>query len=405
MRILSLLHIFGINYKSAPIEVRESLVFNDVLHIGEVDELVTLSTCNRTELITISDNSAKVEAWLRSRSAANIDQYLYHYSDREALAHILRVAAGLDSMVLGEPQILGQLKGAYATSASEGNIGNYLGHLFPFVFSVSKKLRSETGISANSLSVAYTAVHLAKSIFTDLKQATVLLVGAGETVQLVAQHLYDIPVAHVIIANRTFEKSAALAEKMDGQAITIGEIPNVLSQVDIVISSTASQLPIIGKGLMERVVKQRKHKPIFMVDLAMPRDIEAEVAELEDVYLYNLDDLQNVVQENLRHRQKAAEQAEGIIQTEIEHFLQWQDSLKSVPTICAYRQKMEQVRDVEVAKAHKALQQGKPAEEVMQRLARDLTNKLMHAPTVNMRKASHEGHFKFLEWAKDLFHL
>ena len=404
-RVNHLLHIFGINYKSAPIEVRESLVFNDVLHIGEVDELVALSTCNRTELITVSDNSAKVEAWLRSRAAANIDQYLYHYSDREALAHLLRVAAGLDSMVLGEPQILGQLKGAYAASASQGNIGTYLGHLFPFVFSVAKKLRSQTGISANSLSVAYTAVHLAKNIFTDLKQATVLLVGAGETVRLVAQHLYDIPVANIIIANRTFEKSEALAEKLSAKAITIGDIPTVLSQVDIVISSTASQLPIIGKGLMERVIKQRKHKPIFMVDLAMPRDIEAEVGELEDVYLYNLDDLQNVVQENLRHRQRAAAQAEGIIETEINHFIRWQASLQSVPTICAYRLKMEKIRDAEVAKAHKALQQGKPAEEVMQRLARDLTNKLMHAPTVNMRKASHEGQFKFLEWAKDLFHL
>lgn len=400
-----MLHIFGINYKSAPVEVRESLVFNDAVQIGQVDELVTLSTCNRTELITVNENSAQVEAWLRQRAAANIDQYLYHYSDKEALTHILKVAAGIDSMVLGEPQILGQMKGAYAASASQGTIGTYLGHLFPFVFSVAKKLRTQTGINANSLSVAYTAVQLAKSIFSDLKEATVLLVGAGETIQLVAQHLYDIPVAKMIIANRTYDKSAALAETFSAQAIKIADIPEVLEKADIVISSTASQLPIFGKGMLERVVKQRKHKPMFMVDLAMPRDIEPEVAELEDIYLYNLDDLQTVVQNNLRHRQQAAVQAEAIIEKEIEHFIRWQDSLKSVPTICAYRQKMEQLRDAEVAKAHKALQQGKPAEEVMQRLARDLTNKLMHAPTVNMRKASHAGHFKFLEWAKELFHL
>ena len=377
-----------------------SLQQTDQLH-----ELVTLSTCNRTEVITIADNADKLDHWLAQPRAANWQQYAYQLQDREALRHIVRVACGLDSMVLGEPQILGQMKGAFANAAAAGNIGNYLGHLFPFVFSVAKKIRSTTGISANSVSVAYTAVSLAKSIFADLQQATVLLVGAGETIHLVAQHLYDIPVKKMLIANRTIEKSTTLAAKFGAEAIRIGYIPRVLAQADIVISSTASQLPLLGKGLFEDVIKVRKHKPMFVVDLAVPRDVEAAVGELDDVYLYNIDDLQRVVQENLQHRERAAKQAEGIIEAEIEHFLHWQDSLKSVPAICAYRQKMEQLRDREIEKAHKAIKQGKDVNSVIQRLGEDLTQKFMHAPTVEMRKAGYDGRFNLLEWAKQLLHV
>jgi glutamyl-tRNA reductase len=400
-----LLEIWGLNYKSAPIEIREKFIVDDVSPIENAKELVALSTCNRSELITLSESSETVKAWMTKRIPGDIEKYTYHYSDKAAVAHLLRVASGLDSMVLGEPQILGQMKGAYARALAQGQIGPQLGHLFPFVFSVAKKIRSQTGISANSLSVAYTAVSLAKSIFTDLRKATVLLIGAGETIQLVAQHLYDIPVQNIIVANRTVEKSKTLADKISAKAIRIAEIPEVLPEADIVISSTASQLPLIGKGLLERVVKQRKHKPIFMVDLAMPRDIEPEAGQLDDVYLYNLDDLQKVVQENLANRERAAEQAEGIIEIEVNHFLRWQASLESVPTICAYREKMQQLRDSEVEKALKSLQQGKTAEDVVQRLGRDLTNKLMHAPTVEMRRASYEGQSTFLEWVKELFQL
>ncbi len=367
-----------------------------------LQELVTLSTCNRTEVITIADNAAKLDHWLTQPQAANWQQYAYQLRDREALRHIVRVACGLDSMVLGEPQILGQMKGAFASAAAAGNVGNYLGHLFPFVFSVAKKIRSITGISANSVSVAYTAVNLAKSIFTDLQQATVLLVGAGETIHLVAQHLYDIPVKKMIVANRTLENSVTLASKFAAETICISDIPQVLAQTDIVITSTASPLPILHKHLFEKVIKMRKHKPMFVVDLAVPRDVQVRVGELDDVYLYNIDDLQRVVQENLRHRERAAQQAEGIIEAEIEHFLHWQDSLKSVPTICAYRQKMEQIRDLEIEKAQKAIKQGKAADRVIQRLGEDLTQKFMHAPTVEMRKAGYDGRFNLLEWAKQL---
>ena len=402
-----MLHIFGFNHKSAPLTVREDFLVGveplvALQQITELRELVTLSTCNRTELITVGENANKIQQWLASQSAANWQDYAYQLQDQEALRHIVRVACGLDSMVLGEPQILGQMKGAFAQAAAAGSIGNYLGHLFPFVFSVAKKIRSTTGISTNSVSVAYMAVSLAKNIFADLQKATVLLVGAGETINLVAQHLYDIPVQKIIIANRTVEKSEQLAHKFNAESIRIGDIPGVLAKADVVISSTASQLPILGKGLFESVAKVRKHKPMFIVDLAVPRDIEAEVGDLDDVYLYNIDDLQHVVQENLQHRERAAEQAEGIIAAEIEHFLHWQDSLKSVPTICAYRQKMEQIRDMEIEKAQKALQQGKPVEEVLQRLGQDLTQKFMHAPTVEMRKAGYDGRFNLLEWAKQL---
>lgn len=400
-----MLSILGINHKSAPVAIREQFVLNEVVRIGDVDELVALSTCNRTELITVTDNSEKVKAWLRARANTDIEKYTYHYTDTEALVHLMKVACGLDSMVLGEPQILGQMKGAYATAADNGNIGRFLGHLFPFVFSVAKKIRSQTGISVNSLSVAYMAVNLAKTIFSDLSKAKVLLVGAGETIQLVAQHLYDIPVTQIIIANRTVEKSVALAEKLSAEVIRIGDIPKVLADVDVVISSTASQLPIIGKGLLERVSKQRKHKPMFMVDLAVPRDIEPEAGDLADIYLYNVDDIQNAIQENLQHRQRAAKQAEEIIATEVKHFLRWQNSLKSVPTICAYRAKMQAIRDAEVDKAKRALRQGKAAEEIIERLGHGLTNKLIHQPTVEMRKAGYDGRFKVLDWFKDLFQL
>ena len=386
--------------EQAFVDIAQPLV--DLQQITQLDQLVTLITCNRIELITTTTNVGKIEQWLNKEQGTNWQQYGYQLHNREALRHIIRVACGLDSMVLGESQILGQMKHAFARAAAAHRVGDYLGHVFPFVFYVAKKIRSTTGISANSVSVAYTAVNLAKSIFADLRESTALLVGAGETINLVAQHLYEIPVKNIVIANRTLGKSEALAKQVGGRAIRIGDIPQVLAQVDVVITSTASQLPLLGKGLFERATRMRKHKPMFIVDLAMPRDVEIEVGELDDVYLYNIDDLQHVVQENLQHRQYASRQAEDIITAEIEHFLRWQDSLRSVPAICAYRQKMEKIRDQEIAKAHKALQQGKDAESVLQRLAYDITQKFMHAPTVEMRRASYHGRFNLIDWAKQL---
>ncbi len=400
-----MLQIIGVNYKSAPLAIRESLACIDAQLPESLSTVVCLHTCNRSEFITLTEHLPALDAWLAERVGKAILPYLYEYADTAALVHLLQVATGLDSMVLGEPQILGQLKQAYRQATERVALGRYLGYLFPFVFSVAKKVRTQTGISTNSVSVAYTAVSLAKNIFSDLQEAKVLLIGAGETIKLVAQHLAAIPVKQIIIANRTLEKSVQLADRVGGQSIRIADIPEYLGLADMVFSSTASQLPLLGKGLLERAVKQRKHKPMFMVDLAMPRDIEPEVGELEDIYLYNLDDLQKVVQDNLQHRERAAEQANAIIQLELEQFTCWQNSLQAVPLIRTYRESMEGLRDKQVAKAYKALQKGQAPESVVQRLARDLTNKMMHAPTVEMHKAAYQGRFQWLAWVKQLLQL
>jgi glutamyl-tRNA reductase len=410
-----MLYILGFNHKSAPLHLREQLAYTSTqegiytLARAAGLELVILSTCHRTEFITTANNEAWLNDCLSNILAVGWQDCSYNYRDEAALAQLLRVAIGLDSVVLGEPQILGQLKQAFAHAVESGVTRNYLGHLFPFVFATAKKIRLQTAINTNSLSIAYTAVNLAKNIFTDLKKARVLLIGAGEMISLVAQYLYDLPVANMIIANRTIEKSELLVKKFNGKvnatAIAIGDIPYCLANIDIVISCTASQLPILGKGLLERVIKQRKHKPIFMVDLAMPRDIEPEVANLDDVYLYNIDDLQTIVQKNQQRREYAALQAELIIQHEIEHFIRWQNTLQAIPLICQYRENMIHIRDIEVAKALRAIQRGQDATKVVEQLGYSLTQKLLHGPTVELRRASYEGRFKLLDWAKQLLQL
>ena len=407
-----MLVIIGVNHTSAPITIREHLASTSQLKLqpgsvqaAGINELLIITTCNRTEWIATVTNEDSLHSWLQQSYQIDWPQYSYQYVAAAAILHLLRLACGLDSMVLGEPQILGQMKTAFTVAAQQGLIGNYLGHLFPFVFSAAKKVRSATQIGANSVSIAYTAISLAKSIFPDLKQATVLLIGAGETIRLVAQHLHDIPVKTLMIANRTLEKSEHMAQQYQAIALRIGDIPQMLAQADIVISSTASQLPLLGKGLLERVCKQRKHKPIFMVDLAMPRDIEPEVGDLPDVYLYNIDDLQKVVQENLQHRQRAAEQAEAMLVQELAQFLKWQNSLVVVPTILRYREKIEQLQTEQVAKALHDIKRGKDIEEVINRLAHNLTQKLMHAPTVELRRFAYNGHTDALQWAKQLLQI
>jgi glutamyl-tRNA reductase len=403
-----MLIILGVNHTTAPLTIRErfaSVSIADLQLPGGVRELVIIATCNRTEWIAMVNNENDLQSWLQELYSDDWQKYSYCYLADQAVLHVLRVACGLDSMILGEPQILGQMKAAFTTAAKRGLIGNYLGHLFPFVFSVAKKVRSATQIGANSVSIAYTAVNLAKSIFADLKQATVLLIGAGETIRLVAQHLHDIPVKTLMIANRTLEKSEPLAQQYQAMVLRIGDIPSMLAQADIVISSTASQLPLLGKGLLERVCKQRKHKPIFMVDLAMPRDIEPEVGDLPDVYLYNVDDLQKVVQENLQHRQRAAEQAEAMLVKELARFLKWHTALEVVPTILRYREKIEQLQTEQVAKALHDIRRGKDIEAVIHRLAHNLTQKLMHAPTVELRRFAFNGDTDALQWAKQLLQI
>jgi len=406
----------GINHKTAPVDIREKLAFapdsvpaalQDLVNHEAVREAVILSTCNRTEVYCGLDDSANdaVIEWLseyHQLPLESISPYIYAHLDGDAVQHILRVASGLDSMVLGEPQILGQIKEAYMTANQAGAIGAQLNRLFQHTFAVAKQVRTDTAIGASPVSVAFAAVSLAQQIFSKLAEHKVMLIGAGETIELVARHLKENQVKQIIVANRTVERAKELAKRFDAEAIAIQEIPSRLVEVDIVISSTASPLPIIGKGMMESVIKIRKHKPMFMVDIAVPRDIEAQVSELNDVYLYTVDDLHDVIEENRKSRREAAHQAEDIINTQVEHFMAWMRSLEAVDSIRAYREKSYQARDDSLAAAKRQLLAGKEPQQVMDELARVLTNKLIHEPSVQMKHAAYHGEQERLEHACQL---
>jgi len=409
----------GINHKTAPVEIREKVAFapeavpealRELTRRGTISEGAILSTCNRTELYCGLEQ-AKVEelvAWLgdfhRLRTA-DLQPYLYTHPDQAAVRHILRVASGLDSLVLGEPQILGQMKQAFSAANEAGTIGVTLNRLFQHTFQVAKQVRTDTAIGASAVSVAFAAVSLSRQIFSHLERHTALLIGAGETIELVARHLRENGIGRIIVANRTVERAHALATEFGGYAISLPEIPAHLPEADIVIASTASPLPILGKGAVESALKARKRRPMLMVDIAVPRDIEPEVAQLEDVYLYTVDDLQEIIQENLRSRQEAAKQAEEIIDVQVSHFMGWLRSLDSVDVIRALRESADAVRDETVERALRQLQGGKAPEEVVRELARLLTNKLTHNPCTQMRRASYEGRDELLEAARELFNL
>ncbi len=409
---------FGINHTTASLSVRERVAFGPdkikqaLQHAqtqSQIAEIAILSTCNRTEIYTSSDvDLVGLQAWIVSQTETDLEElqscsYFFHNDD--ALRHMMKVAGGLDSLVLGEPQILGQMKSAYAVACDADTIGGALHNAFQQVFGVAKRVRSQTGIGENSVSVAYTAVRLAQQIFSDLKEDTALLIGAGETIELVAKHLYEQGIKHVIVANRTLERAQALAEKVKGQAILLADMPEYLHLADLVISSTASQLPLLGKGAVESALKKRKYKPMFMLDIAVPRDIEVEVGELNDVYLYTVDDLHAVIDQNKKSREAAADKAHDIIDQGIEDFLHEQRALDSVDVIKAYRNKADDIREQELNKALKLLSAGENAEQVLTKLARNITNKLLHAPTASLRNASAVGRRDVVKVAHELFEL
>ncbi len=317
----------------------------------------------------------------------------------------MRVAGGLDSMVLGEPQILGQVKSAFATAQEAGTVRKLLGRLFQHCFAVAKQIRTDTAIGSSPVSVAFAAVSLARQIFADLSRQTALLIGAGETIELAARHLSQNGIGRILVANRTLERAHNLAMEFDGYAIALTELPNHLAEADIVISSTASPLPVLGKGTVESALKKRKHRPMFMVDIAVPRDIEAEVAELADVYLYSVDDLQEVIQENLRSRQEAAEQAQEIIDLQTREFSGWLRSLDAVEVILDYRNHAEQMREQVLKRALRMIDSGKPADEALRYLAHTLTNKLLHAPSANLRQAGFQGQDEVVQAANNLLQI
>lgn len=407
----------GINHKTASVALRERVAFSPrqitgaLQTLGQLSstrEAAILSTCNRSELY-LEQASLQVDsvlAWLAEYHRMAFEQVkkcCYVHADEQAVRHMMRVASGLDSMVLGEPQILGQMKSAYAAAREAGTLGPLLGRLFQATFNTAKLVRSDTAIGENPVSVAHAAVRLAQQIFSELRSSQALLIGAGDTIAQVARQLREQGIGRLVVANRTMERGALLAEQFGARAILLSEIPGELANSDIVISSTASQLPILGKGVVERVVKVRRHKPMFMVDLAVPRDIEPEVGQLGDVYLYGIDDLAQVVADNLRHRQGAALEAEELVLEGAEEFMLRLRELAAVDVLKSYRRHAEKVRDEELYKARRALENGASAEQAMAQLARGLTNKLLHGPSVQIKKLSASGRNEALGVARELF--
>ncbi|QEM91368.1 glutamyl-tRNA reductase [Kosakonia radicincitans] len=397
----------GINHKTAPVSLRERIAFSpdtldqaleSLLSQPMVQGGVVLSTCNRTELyLSVEERENLREALVRwlcdyhHLSEEEVRQSLYWHQDNDAVSHLMRVASGLDSLVLGEPQILGQVKKAYADSQRGHGNASDLERMFQKSFSVAKRVRTETDIGASAVSVAFAACTLARQIFESLSTVTVLLVGAGETIELVACHLREHKVQKMIIANRTRERAQVLAEEVGADVISLSEIDERLKDADIVISSTASPLPIIGKGMVERAMKARRNQPMLLVDIAVPRDVEPEVGKVANAYLYSVDDLQSIIQHNLAQRKAAAVQAETIVAQETSEFMSWLRAQSASETIREYRSHSEAVRDELTAKALAALEQGGDPQVIMQDLAWKLTNRLIHAPTKSLQQAARDG--------------
>ena len=393
------LFALGINHHTAPLAVREQVAFDplrlplalhDLLRAKPVREAAILSTCNRTELYCATEQPEAAAAWLadyHSLPQRDIEPYLYTHPRRDAVRHMFRVASGLDSMVLGEPQILGQMKQAARTAEEAGTLGTLLNKLFQNTFAVAKEVRSTTAIGANIVSMAAASVHLSARIFENLADQKVLFIGAGEMIELCAAHFAGEKPQRLTIANRTLDRAEALATRFDGDAMRLDEVTDRLADYDVVVSCTASQLPIIGLGMVERALKARRHRPMVLVDLAMPRDIEAEVAKLDDAFLYTLDDLGQIVEQGLESRQAAVVEAEAIIDDRVANFLQWVEAREAVPTIRALRDTAERARRHEVEHALKLLSRGDKPEEVLEALSRGLTNKLIHGPTQALNRA------------------
>lgn len=411
--------VFGVSHKTAPIDVREKVAVDGEQLGSALDgarqavgarEAVILSTCNRTEFYLAGDQAPKGQLadWLVQFKALDpkaLDGHFYTLEGPQAIRHTLRVACGLDSMVLGEPQILGQLKQAYQASETEGSIGKQLSKLMQYAFTVAKKVRTETAIGQTPVSVAYAAVRLARQIHGDLKPKTALLIGAGDTISLVANHLRGQHIGRMIIANRTLSRSEELARELGGEPIALTDLAQHLWEADIVVSSTASPLPIINRAAIEAAVKKRRYRPIFLVDLAVPRDIEPAVGELDDVYLYTVDDLNNVITENMELRQLAAAQAEEIVSLHAQHFMDWLQSLDGNATIVAYRRQAEATRDELLHKAQRQLAAGEDPGNVLRTLANTLVNKLVHHPTTKIREATVEGRADLLLAARELLNI
>ena len=407
----------GLNHQTAPIALRETVAV-DAVQLPEalktlqalngVHEAAILSTCNRTEIYAHIDTGAEAQLlqWLSQQhglSADSLQTYCYQHHDALAVKHLFRVAAGLDSLILGEPQILGQVKMAWQAARDAQSVSGMLDRLFQQTFSVAKRVRTDTRIGAHPVSVAFAAVRMAQRLFTEMDRAAVMLIGAGDTIELAARHLTDAKVKRLLIANRTLEHAQVLASQHGGVALPLHDIDRHLSEADIIISATASREPVLNKQMILTALKARKHKPMFLLDLAVPRDIAADVAELPDVYLYTVDDLEQVIEDNRASRREAANEAEVIIDLQVQHFVAWSQAQGNQNALKKLRSSGEQTRDALLEQAREQLANGQDPKVVLELLAHQLTNKLLHAPSAALRQAALRGDADLLRAAEKLY--
>jgi glutamyl-tRNA reductase len=399
--------VIGLNHKTADVDLREKLAFNgpkledgirQIRELPEIKETVIISTCNRVEIyLTVRDVGKAFEAikdfFVRffDIRRESLDNALYLYDDMQAVRHIFRVSSSLDSMVVGEPQILGQLKDAFEFALERKTTGVLLNRLLKKSISVAKRIRTETKIAENAVSISFAAVELAKKIFDDLPEKTFMLLGAGEMAELAAKHMINSGVTNIVIANRTFETGCNLAKEFNGRAILFEDYLKELVHADILICSTGAQKYVLLKDQMQKVMKDRKNRPVFIIDISVPRNIDPEINDINNVYLYDVDDLRGVVDTNILERQKEAKKAEDIIEEEIETFKKWLSSLDSVPTVIALREKAEAIKKEEMEKLLNRLPEiGEKEKKAIEGLAGSIVNKLIHAPTVALREDSED---------------
>jgi glutamyl-tRNA reductase len=393
-------NILGLNHKTAPVDLREKVAFSEDRLVAAlralrqergVAEVVILSTCNRTEVYWAgSASGAELSQWLERHHSHGLDltASVYVHQEKLAVEHAFSVASGLDSMVLGEAQILGQLKNAYRIAQETGSTGPHLNKLFQAAFSAAKRVRTETQIGANAVSLASATVSLARRMYSDFSTHTALMIGAGEMIALAARHFATAGVKRIVIANRTLVNAQTLAAEISGYAVDLSHLEKELTEADIVVSCTASPVPLITKAAAAAAVRTRRHRPIFMVDLAVPRDIDPAVADLEDVYLFSIDDLQQLVDENRQQREVAAGDAKVVISEEVARFLQDARAKEAGPAIRALRQQADAIRQQTLEQAQRMVSAGKSTDEAMEFLANTLTNRLLHAPTQALRQAA-----------------
>ena len=413
------LHVLGLNHHTAPVDLRERVSVSEsqqeaalkaLMQVPGVEQAVLLSTCNRTEIYgqVAPEHEPQLARWLAEYHGVRpeaLDAYLYRHSEEEAVKHLFRVAAGLDSLIMGEPQILGQVKQAWSLARQQGTVQGPLDRLFQHTFATAKRVRTETRIGAHPVSVAYASVKLARQLFNQLDESSVMLIGAGETIELAAQHLANAKVKRMLIANRTLEHAQALATRFSGFALPLSEAGRHMAEADILISATASPVPVVHAADVAAALKQRRHRPMLLIDLAVPRDIEPDVATLDDVYLYTVDDLDHVLEESRAFRQQAAVEAENLINLQAEHFFAQLKALNHQNGLLKLRSHVDGAREALLAKAKQALARGEDPETVLETLANQLSNRILHGPTAALRRAALDGDTQLLQAAEQLFRL